>query len=94
MNEPKKVKPCFAYAGGKTKLLKHILPLIPEHKKYVESFAGGLAVLLSKERSKVEVVNDLSSDLANFYRVLRFHKEALILSLKKYPTLEKYLMRW
>lgn len=85
MSKPKKttkkadvVKPCFAYPGGKTRLLKQILPLIPKHQTYVESFAGGLAVLLAKPRSKYEVVNDLNSELANFYRYVRFHLSALL----------------
>ena len=75
------VKPCFAYPGGKTRLLKRILPLIPEHSRYIEPFAGGLAVLLAKPRAKVEGINDLDSDIINFYRYVRFHKAALLLEL-------------
>lgn len=86
MTTENKVKPCFAYAGGKTQLLKHILPLIPEHSRYVEPFAGGLAVLLAKKQCKVEAINDLSSDLTTFYRVLRFHKDALIAELATLPN--------
>lgn len=71
------LKPCFPYPGGKTKLLKHILPRIPSHSTYIEPFAGGLAVLLAKPRARVEVVNDLNSDLVNFYRYVRYHFEAL-----------------
>jgi DNA adenine methylase len=70
-------KPAISWPGGKSKLLQYILPLIPEHTCYCEPFAGGLAVLLSKKRSPVEVINDLNSDLVNFYRCARFHCEAL-----------------
>ncbi|MDR1496975.1 MAG: DNA adenine methylase [Puniceicoccales bacterium] len=73
-----KISPAFPYPGGKSRLLKHILPLIPEHAIYVEPFAGGLAVLLAKKRAKTEVVNDLDKEIVNFYRCLRSHKTALI----------------
>lgn len=71
------LKPCFPYPGGKTKLLKQILPRIPDHSTYIEPFAGGLAVLLSKPRAKVEVVNDLNTDLITFYRYVQHHFPAL-----------------
>lgn len=58
--------------GGKSPLTDWILPLMPAHKHYVEPFAGGLAVLLSKEPDGVsEVVNDLDGELSNFWQVLR-----------------------
>lgn len=75
-------KPAVTWAGGKSKLLGQILPLIPKHQCYVEPFAGGLAVLLAKERSSIEVVNDVDGDLVNFYRCVRFHQEPLIAELE------------
>lgn len=76
------IAPCFPYPGGKTRLLAQILPLIPEHRQYVEPFAGGLALLLAKERCPVEVVNDVDSELANFYRYVRLHRDALFFELE------------
>ncbi|MEG1485585.1 MAG: DNA adenine methylase [Bacteroidales bacterium] len=43
------MKTPISYYGGKQTLLKHILPLIPEHSLYTEAFAGGYAVLFAKE---------------------------------------------
>ncbi len=78
-----RVRPAVIRAGGKSRLLKHILPLIPEdHVCYCEPFAGGLAVLLAKERSDVEVLNDLDGDLVTFYRCVRFHPEPLCAELE------------
>ena len=76
------LKPCISWAGGKSRLLKFILPLIPEHRCYAEPFGGGLAVFLAKPRSPVEAINDINADLVNFYRVARFHPEALAAELK------------
>ena len=53
-----KMKTPISYYGGKQSLLKHILPLIPEHRIYVEPFFGGGAVFFAKEPAKVEVIND------------------------------------
>lgn len=72
------LKPPFAYYGGKTTLAPRIAELLPEHDHYVEPFAGSLAVLLAKEPSKAETVNDLDGDIVNFWKVLRDHPEDLV----------------
>ncbi len=59
-------------------MLKHVVPMIRPHVCYSETFAGGLAVLLAKERSQVEVVNDLNGNLVALYRNLQFHAPALL----------------
>lgn len=77
---------------------------MPRHMHYVEPFAGGLAVLLERdpndtrlwlseksgENGVSEVVNDLNSDLTNFWRVLQseeqfkqFHRIMQAMSLSK-----------
>ncbi len=71
-------KPILRWPGGKTRLLKHLLPLIRPHRCYVEAFGGGLALFLGKERSKVEVVNDLNGDLVSLYRCAQWHLDALV----------------
>lgn len=65
------LKPPITYYGGKQNLLKTILPLIPEHKCYVEPFCGGAAVFFAKGPSRVECLNDLNGELVNFYRVFK-----------------------
>lgn len=71
------MKPPFAYYGGKTLMADRIAQLLPPHRHYVEPFAGSLAVLLAKQPSKLETVNDLDQDLMTFWRVLREQPEAL-----------------
>ncbi len=58
------------YYGGKVKMLKHILPLIPKHSIYTEAFAGGLSVFFAKERVKSEIINDTNAFVSNFYQML------------------------
>ena len=75
-------KPILRWPGGKRRHLKTILPLIKPHTCYVEPFAGGLAVLLAKPRSPVEVVNDANRDIVALYRCAQFHLEALLLEME------------
>lgn len=63
----------ISYYGGKQKMLRHILPLIPPHHLYCEPYCGGAAVYFAKEPSKVEVINDLNEELINFYQVVQDH---------------------
>ena len=44
---------------------------------YVEVFGGGCSVLLNKERSVREVLNDANGNLINLYRVVREHPDEL-----------------
>lgn len=73
-----RTKPILRWPGGKSRLLKDLLPLIRSHHTYAEAFGGGLALFLAKERSPVEIVNDANGDLVNLYRHAQFHLEALI----------------
>ncbi len=65
------MRPPLTYYGGKQKLSKRIVSLIPKHILYCEPFFGGGAVFYTKEKSEIEVINDLNGDLINFYRVLK-----------------------
>jgi len=68
--------------------------LIPEHKTYVEIFSGGAALFFAKEKSPVEVLNDLNSGLVDFYRVLRssekFARFQILMELTPYSREEYY----
>ena len=57
--------------GGKGMFLPKLLPLIPEHMTYVEVFGGGASLLLAKNKSFVEIFNDIDSQLVTFFRVLQ-----------------------
>ena len=61
----------FNYFGGKHNSLKWLLPLLPKSYSYVEPFGGSAVVLLNRAPSKIETYNDISSEIVNFFRVLR-----------------------
>lgn len=65
------MKTPISYYGGKQTMLPHILPLVPEHKIYTESFAGGAALYWAKEPAPLEVLNDVNSNLITFYKVVK-----------------------
>lgn len=64
-------------------MVQRLLPLIPEHRSYVEPFCGSARLLFAKPPSEVEVVNDVHGALMNFYRVLRFRPSELACLLEK-----------
>ncbi|MBN1966715.1 MAG: DNA adenine methylase [Anaerolineae bacterium] len=66
------------WVGGKSRLRKQIVALLPPHSCYVEPFCGAAWVLFAKPPSKVEVINDLDGDLINFFRVVKHQPEAFI----------------
>lgn len=72
----------LAYIGGKNRLAKQIIGLFPNHKTYVEPFAGGAQVFFHKKPSEVEVLNDLDGEVVNFFRVCQWHHEELLRSLR------------
>lgn len=72
------LKAPFGWVGGKSKLSRDIIGLIPEeHKLYVEVFGGAASVFYAKQRSKLEVLNDINSDLINLHRAIRNRPETL-----------------
>jgi DNA adenine methylase len=76
------MKTPISYYGGKQRLVKTILPLIPTtHISYVEPFFGGGAVYFAKEPSRIEVINDSDNFVVNFYKVVK----------KDYQKLKKLL---
>jgi len=68
----------FGWYGGKYSHLDWLLPLLPYATHYCEPFGGSAAVLINRDPAPIETYNDIDGELANFFRVLRDHKEALI----------------
>lgn len=76
-------RPIIPWIGGKRRLANRLFQLFPEHKCYVEPFAGGAALYFLREQpAKVEVLNDINSDLVNLYRVVKNHLEEFVRQFK------------
>lgn len=56
-------------------MVKTIIPLLSPHVTYVEPFSGAANILLAKKPSRVEVLNDASGLIVNFFRVLQEHEQ-------------------
>jgi DNA adenine methylase len=57
--------------GGKSKIKNVIIDKMPEHQIYVEPFIGGGSVFFSKEPVKVNIINDLDTDIYNIYKDMK-----------------------
>jgi DNA adenine methylase len=84
----------LAYIGGKSKLSRTIVEMIPEHQAYCEVFAGAAWVFFRKEPSRYEVINDLDSDLVVFYRVLQSHLEEFLKQFKWLLASREWFHDW
>lgn len=84
MNATIAARPPAPYLGGKRNLAKRhtaIIDSIP-HRTYVEPFVGMGGVFLRRPNAApVEVINDLSGDVANLFRVIRRHYEPFVAEL-------------
>ncbi len=67
------LKPPICRVGGKSKLRKTIIEMIPEHKCYIELFFGAGWVYFGKEPSKTEIINDIDKELINLYKMIKYH---------------------
>lgn len=69
-------RPPAPYMGGKRNLAARLCAIIETipHRAYIEPFVGMGGVFLRRARpAPVEVINDLSGDVANLFRIVRRH---------------------
>lgn len=79
------------YFGGKWRLAPWVIETFPAHDCYVEPFAGAGSVLLRKEPSTFEYLNDLDGEVVNLFRVLRDDREELVQRIQLTPFSRKEL---
>ncbi len=75
------VRPAAAYVGGKRNLAGRLVSLIETvpHSLYAEPFVGmGGVFLRRRSRPRAEVINDLSREVSNFFRILQVHYVAFL----------------
>jgi DNA adenine methylase len=91
--ENEMARPIVPWPGGKRRLLKYLLSDIPKHRCYVEVFAGGAALLLAKEPSPVEVLNDINGELVRLYRCVQHHLDELVRQFR-WSLVSREMFRW
>lgn len=75
----------LTYYGGKQRLARQIVPLMPAHRVYFEPFAGGAAVLFAKPRAERETLNDVDGRVMRFWRALRERPDELAAAVALTP---------
>jgi len=83
-------EPAAPWMGGKSRLARRICDILARtpHTAYAEPFVGMGGVFLRRAvRPKVEVINDASGDVANLFRVLQRHPDALLRELRWRPAM-------
>lgn len=82
------IEPIAKYPGSKWLLAPWIISHFPAHRIYVEPYCGSAAVLLRKERSTLEILNDLSGAIVNLFRVIRERADELAAVVEMTPWSE------
>lgn len=77
--------PPLRWTGSKWQLADWIISQFPPHHLYCEPYMGGAAIFFRKERSKIEVLNDLDGDVVNFFTILRTRTAELIEAITLTP---------
>ena len=79
------VRPIAPYIGGKRALSKRLVDRVEtiEHDLYAEPFVGmGGVFFRRRHRPRKEVINDISADVVNLFRLLQRHFQQLLDVLK------------
>jgi DNA adenine methylase len=64
------IRPPYKSPAGKMKMAKSIIEIIPDHKTYVEPFAGSAAVFFAKPKVETEVLSDLDPEVSDALKTL------------------------
>lgn len=71
------IRPFIKWAGGKTRVLPDLLPILPKGDCLIEPFVGGASVFLNTDYRRY-VLADINADLINCYHIAATETEALI----------------
>ena len=84
------IKPIFIWAGGKNKMLKHYVDLMPHHvETYSEPFFGGGAMFLyvmKRYQPKQVFINDINEGIINIYKHIKRDLGAFCILMDKYSA--------
>lgn len=86
----------FNYFGGKFSWLDEIYPYFPDEFLHLaELFGGSGAISLNYQGKAVKTINEINSNITNFFEVLRNHETELLHLLELTPvSKEEYNRCW
>ncbi|MDF1676179.1 MAG: DNA adenine methylase [Vicingaceae bacterium] len=88
----KKINAPFGYFGSKNKIALQLCSELPPHNCWVEAFCGSAALTLRKKPAPIEVINDIDSEIVNFFEQLRNNYGALCNTIELTPYAEQELI--
>jgi len=80
--------------GNKAKIAKEMLKYFPNHKIYIEPFFGAGGMYFNKPKAKLNILNDLDSDVFNLFNVVMNQKEELKKAFYMMPIHIDLLKHW
>src|SRR5688572_17564592 len=88
----KKINTPFGYFGSKNKIALQLCSDLPPHNCWVEVFCGSAALTLRKKPASIEVINDIDSEIYNFFQQLRKNTDSLVEAVRLTPYAEEELI--
>lgn len=89
------MKPVVKYPGSKWRMAKWIIEHFPSNYRnmtYLEPFFGSGSIFFNKDRSRIETINDLDSNVYNLFKVVREHPNELAQQISMTPwSREEYM---
>lgn len=86
------------YPGSKWRMASWVIDHFPNNYQsmtYLEPFFGSGSIFFNKERSRIETINDIDSNVFNLFTVVRDHPQELADAIKKTPwSREEYLQSY
>ena len=83
----------FGYFGSKLRIAAKMHDKLPPHSAWVELFCGSAAMTLAKEPADIEVINDINSDIVNFFEQLRNKGDDLLRAIELTPYAREELIQ-
>src|SRR5438874_8356962 len=83
----------FGYFGSKLRMAAKLHDKLPPHNAWVELFCGSAAMTLAKKPAPLEVINDINSEIVNFYEQLRDRGDELLRRIELTPYARAELER-
>lgn len=60
----------IGWIGGKKRIAKELISIMPPHETYVELFMGSASVFFAKKKAKYNIINDINNNLVNLFRIV------------------------